>query len=509
MSSCFFYKTVSIENISETSIEALSKQKQFLTLQEEGSDVIYLLENYTIENGMIIGNLALSTESDHPGNQNSFIRARGKHAKNYLHLFTLTSLEAGPLEIPISSISDVRSHEGNFIASTLATLGVITVAGVVGIVTFLAIACSCPHVATINPDGSTEFQGSLFPGSIFKSLKRKDYLVLNNVENSDEDLITVQVYNELDEIQYIDQIELLAVKHEQNHIGLLDNKNLIAYNIGELPTNAITQIDRNITEVLQFRDEQGYDFDDPAIEENLNSITLSFNTANVNEQALLVIRGQQTELLEQTAELFFQQFGSEFSTWVEKMNDKDPSNYNENAIKQGISLNAFIKQQGEWKYFGNYENVGAMAQRDLAIPIDLSGIKGEVEIKLEAAYGFWSLDMVTLTSDYTLDLNASPLELISAFNQDHEDVKKSLDHLDENHIVQALKGTSTTLKFRVTDDENSTYILSGSGYYNHERTYANAPNYKFLRKMKMTKHSTHQLAQMVRLYEDMHLASNQ
>lgn len=507
ISSCLFYQTVSVEQISAAKLDALAKQKQYITIQEKAGKGTYLLEDYVLENDIISGSLKPSEESDHPGDRNTFLRSN-KLAKSYLHLQTTSPLEAGFIEIPIGDIISIKSHKDDVALSLIATGGVIAAAVVVSVGVFLAIACSCPHVATINSNGTSDFQGSLFPGSIFKSLKRKDFLVLNNVNPNSDDLITVQVFNDLDEVQYIDQVELLAVSHTQSHVGLIHNSELMAYNIGELPNEAITQIDRNVLEEIIERDNSSYEFNDPAIEGSLNSLELSFNTSDIEKDAILVVRGQQTELLEHTAEVFFQQFGRKFPGWVEKMNNKEPGNYNQNAIEQGISLNAYIMKNDKWDYLGNYENVGAMAQRDLAIPLDLEGVESKIRIKLEAAYGFWSIDQITLTSDYTSDLNIKRLDLVSAVNQDNIDVMKSLENTDNDYLVQALKGTSTNLKFRAQGSSDLTYILSGSGYYNHERSYTNAPNYKFLKKMKRKKHSTHNLAQMIQLYEDMHLASS-
>jgi len=495
-----------MEEITPSSIGAMAKQKKFVTIKGANAEQ-YLVSDLKIEDDIISGNLKPTSQNGHVDKKIFRVR-KERNAKSYLHLYTDQRISEGLNTLAIADITRAETHRYEAISSTITTLAILAVAAVPLAYLYVYLVCGCPHVSTVNSDGSTEFHGSLFPGSIFKSLERKDYLVLDNLQPDDEELIKIKISNDLEEIQFIDQVELLSVKHDKSKIGLADNKELVAFNYGVSPYGAKSQIGNSVKERIASIDDSMYNFDHPANDKSLNSLELSFLKRDLNDDALLVINAEQTKLMEQTAEVFFNQFGTDFPKWVDQMNHADPSNYKKNAIKQGIALNAYIKIQNKWEYIGSFNNAGTAAKRDLAIPVDLTNTEEVIKIKLESAYGLWSIDHVTLTTDFRKGLVTNKLEILTATNQDDVDVRKQLVGVDEINVQQSKEGTYTMLEFKAESDKQVTYILSGTGYYNHLRSYDNKPNRKILKKMRNNKFSTHELAQTVQLYSDMHLASN-
>jgi len=516
ISGCTFYKQVAVKEINKESITTLKSFKPIVLLSNGIHQVPYVMTQIQVINDSIKGYLKQEPYYSEYIYNTSVRKKKLPNATRILYLQTETTLAEGEAIIALNNLAYGNTFEKDVAKSTLGTVGIIVGAATViipvtyavVIIVFFATLCNCPYVAIINPDGTESFQGSLFPGSIFKMLKRTDNLVLGNHQKAENGLMEIKVYNELEEVQYIDNVELLGINHSFNYLGLNQENELIAFNQGELPITAKAQNGVDVLTAITKRDDVDYNFDEIGTDDKLNSLELTFNTKNLQPNAQLVIRAQQSKWLEQTAEVFFQQFGTYFPKWVNEMNDGDANKYNQNAKNQGISLNAYAKKNGTWEYIGSYQNVGTVAKRDITIPIDLSSYGEQVEIKLECAHAFWDVDQVSLTSEWNTDLQTTSFSVVSAVNEKGEIVKDIISKIDNKYVTQAKKGTFTTVKFEVPEEFEGSLVLNASGYYNHVRDYKEKPNRRFIKEMESTELSTHQLSRILTLYSQLQLAAN-
>ena len=507
LSSCIYYRATEVAVISDESISSLVKYKSRVLVANDIYAKPKIIRDFKFEDGIITGRLEEINFKYNYHGQRVFLRQKFPEAYPVLHLTTQQNLRADSFSLPFDQIKYGQIYEKARGLNIAATTGVAAAGTAVGLGVFLIIACNCPYVAVIDSSGAENFQGSLFPGSMFTMLERNDNLVLSNLQPSASGAIEIKVYNELEEVQYIDNIQLTGVNHDYENLGLNELGELIAFNKGTLPISAKAQNGVDVLQSLSARDDIDYSFDEVGTEEELNSVELTFSTKNVSDKAQLVIRGQQSKWLEQTAEYFFQQFGTYFPTWVDKMNDGDSDKYNQNAIDQGISMNAFVKQNGEWQYVGSFNNVGTVAKRDITLPIDLSAFGDEVEVKLECAHAFWDVDQVSLTSEWSTELKTTKFPALSAVNELGEDVSATIAAVDKNYVTQAEKGTYTMLKFDVPQDFEGSLVLNAGGYYNHVRDYKNEPNKKYLKDLKNTKLSTHKMSRLLSIYALLETAS--
>jgi len=507
LSGCIYYRSAEMTEVSQESLSTMVKYKPEVIIGRAHYTTPKLIKNFKLKDGIITGDL-----TDYYGDlryrgQDYFHRYKFRSALRVVHLTTDKALNNGPITLPLTDVNMGQVYEKATGMSVLATSGVVIGGTAVGLTTLLIIACNCPYVAVMNPDGTENFQGSLFPGSMFTMLERNDNLVLSNLKPNAEGATEIKVYNELEEVQYIDNAELVGVRHSFVNLGVNEQGELIAFNEGEKPKTAIAQNGISVLQALSARDDVDYSFNEVGTDDKLNSVELTFNTTDLSDKAQLVIRGQQSKWLEQTAEYFFQQFGTYFPTWVDKMNDGDADKYNQNAVDQGISMNAYVKQNNEWEYIGSYQNVGTVAKRDITLPIDLSGFGDEVEIKLECAHAFWDVDQVSLTSEWSTALDTQSFVLKSAVNEKNENVLEDLAAADKNYVTQNQKGTYTMLTFDVPQDFEGNLVLNAGGYYNHVRDYQNKPNKKYLAELKNTKLSTHKMSRLLSTYALLQLAS--
>ena len=167
----------------------------------------------------------------------------------------------------------------------------------------IAIACNCPHVDVIDENGVSRFQGSIFPGSIFKSLERTDQLVLD--EDPSQEQVKLMVSNVLPEEEYIDELKLLKYQlYPFERLAINQEGELVATSEGQLPILANDGTGKNRINELLTIDDHKYLFDDSPQEDQFNHLDLTFKN-NGGTNNYLHIRGKQSEWLEVVANEFF------------------------------------------------------------------------------------------------------------------------------------------------------------------------------------------------------------
>lgn len=506
---CTYYKTMPLPVVSESKLNTYSIYKPNVTIEKNETNEVFLLKNFEVRHDTIYGNLIRSEYLCHAPNRNTFRDKKGNQPLRSLHLYTNRYMESGTsIKFSLSDITMATVHENapgaSFFSS--ACLGGATVIG--GFIGLLFIACNCPHVESITPNGTTTFQGSLFPGAMYKMLERNDYLMLNGIKANEGELLEFKVFNNLQEVQHIDNVNLIEVRHHKDFLGIDQQSQLIAFNKGIAPFKAMSKGGVNLLEKISNQDELRYEFEDAGDEDTLNSIELTFNASILNDNVQLVISGRQSKQLEKTAEYFFQQFGKSFSKYTNYKNKDNAKKYADKSIEQGISMNVYLKVNDIWKYVGSYANVGTVADRISTLPINLKGLSGNVSIKLESAHKFWTLDQVSLTSDWTSELETIQLPLVSAINQDGNDVSKMIIKTDKNYVTNKDSGTYVNLKYSVLSKITGTLVLQSSGYYNHSRHYDTKPNLAVLRELNKTKYGFHSISRLMSLQSQLLQAKN-
>ena len=171
-------------------------------------------------------------------------------------------------------------------------------------------------------------------------------------------------------------------------------------------------------------------------------------------------------------------------------------------------MNVYLKIHNTWKYIGSYANIGTVADRMSTLPMNLKGFKGNVSIKLESAHKFWTLDQVFLTSDWTSELKTIQLPLLSAINQNGNDVSKMIIKTDKNYVTNKDSGTYVNLKYSVPSNITGTLVLQSSGYYNHSRNYNTKPNMAVLSDLNRVKYGFHSISRLISLQTELLEAKN-
>jgi hypothetical protein len=486
-SSCKFYKTVPLDNTAANITNNINNNKTFIIHSNDFSKD-YMLVSPRFENEILSGTIINLPEGRSPDlTKEAFPRRNAKtyNPKNVVHIQTVfASIALGESTMKLSEIQSLSYNEVARGRSTLATAGVVTGATVVGLGTFLAIACNCPEVSSFNAVAETK-HGNLFPGSVLNSLERDDYVLLEKAELGENNELNLRIANVTAETQYLNQLEILEVEHTGfEYVALTDKNDLVAYNKAIPPINAIENESKNVSDLFLEKDGESYQFDNIEAEK-LNEVVLKFDKSTLSDNPALVIYGQQSKWLDTVAMVMLSQAGNYQEKWTNNNDTRLSAEKwkNENK-KRGLSLNVYFKKENKWKYVGTYHDVGTSHKRTILMPLDLSGLNGDmVEIKLESAFKIWEIDYAGLTDNWSTELKTTALKLNHATNENGENITAAIASTDEEEVVQNQDGF-VEINATTSNTKESTLVLHGFGYYHKHSDFDNNINWLFFAKFK-------------------------
>ena len=451
-------------------LEALEK-RDMVVIHANNEIGEYVLTNFLIENDSIKGTIIAAPEGKkHLHHENEFLAKEVDAYKPHktMHIYSnINIIRKGDFTMSLEDIKVVEVHKDR----AGKTFGIAFGSFIGGLGVVLAIVCTCPEVSAIDGNGTTQYHGSLFPGALLKSHQRGDYLLLENPQIDESGNLNLRVSNVLPETQYIDQLEVLDVRHpDYEQLGIDQNGALVAFNSEATAEIVNNQSDQDLTHVFSEVDEQSYDFRDLNELEELNAVTLRFDRATLSNHPALIIRAKQTQWLDTVANFIYYKGGKAHDKWVKRKDDSSVDKWKEDSQRRGLSLNVYLKENKKWKYVGSHHNVGTRAMRDLLMELDLTEINTPfIEIKLESAFRIWDVDYASLTDHWTADLEMTTLPVTKLINQSGQDVTEQLRKTDGNYHVQNEEGMYTALQVKVPVISSvSSLVLYGSGYYHQQ-----------------------------------------
>ncbi len=332
----------------------------------------------------------------------------------------------------------------------------------------LAIACNCPHVYVYNGQ-DFEMQTALFAGSIHPSLERRDYFVIQNYES--EEALRIQIRNEekTKETQYLNDVRLKAVYHEDNVAVRIDKQGIL-HTISN-PMTPVVAKSLDFVDALSMinqKDEKAISFAMKSDQNDLNEFNLEFFRPKGTNSAKLLLDARNTDWSGYVVDEFFNLFGKE----QEKVSKQFDRTSKEQKLKwqkeQGLLLSVYVKRDGKWQFEDYLDMAGTGNLREFVLPIDLNGIKGgRIEVKLKAGFNLWELDYAAIDFSENQDLEVREVAIDHAmFNGEETNLQASFK--DENeYLVLEKNGDVLDLQFKQAPKQEGkklTYVLSSKGY---------------------------------------------
>jgi hypothetical protein len=171
-----------------------------------------------------------------------------------------------------------------------------------------------------------------------------------------------------------------------------------------------------------------------------------------------------------------------YNRWATKQRAEPRAKLAQWQWDQGIPLTVHLQTEAGWQLVEAVPSVGPLAARDLVIPIDLTGLASQQNIKLKLSGGFmfWELDYAAMDFSPNVAVEVKKHPLQRALTEKGKEVLSQLQQADDQYLEQDKPGTSVTLAFGASAPKGAhasrSFFLRTRGYYEHVREYNGMPD---------------------------------
>ncbi len=492
---CSYYNTKPVTTTPETlgkHIEDFNEAGKYATVHS--GDTMFHLDNIVIDaDNQTVSGIARVLNSKH--NYSKILKERGnryKHSQqdpmNEIHLYLdipLSHTVDETVTIPLVNISSLSINKPNTGRSVVNVI--MGTVGILAGLTILAVALksSCPFVY-IKDGNSYTFMGDLYPGVISPNLQHNDYLPLPNFK-AEHSEYTLMITNELKEVHHTDLAELIVIEHEKDTQVLLDRKGDVqTFFNPALPTSVyMDDVIPNLQPALE-SDNNVYRFDSEIESaESTRNLIFTFDQPENVKKGKLLLTVKNSLWLDYVYGKFNEQFGVYFNTYQESYQNDPVEKSRAWASAQHLPLSIYIEKENGWELQEEINAVGPLAQRNLVIPLDLSGINSKtVKLKLETGFMFWEVDQLGMDYSENRPVTVSHLKPSKAIDETGKDVAHLLREADQNYFTQSKNGSKVVVTFASgaeNPDKKRSVFIKNKGYYNYIRNYKGVPDIDYLK----------------------------
>jgi hypothetical protein len=402
-----------------------------------------------------------------------------ENGKDVLRLVSVDKL------IPLSNVKEVYVTKTELDAgkTILLCVGIIAVAALgFLIIAFASFASqdhhSCPYIYSF--DGKNYmYDAEPLGGAICEGLARTDYSRLDYLVPSGGEF-KLLIKNENDEIQYLDEMKMLAVRHDINsYVTLGQDNNFYKYKEIAAPISVTDENKKDVTKFFAQKDNVKWQTDFPA-DVSSNSMTekhklhFKFDKPAGAKSAMLYINGGTAQWGSAMVKEFLLLRGNKLDEWYKSVypgSEAQKELYNFMLNEELYYLKINLKENGTYVHRATLKGGGPKADEDILINIPFENISGNfIEIELNPPPGFWKFDRISMVYDYEKIDNADIQVLDEGYAIDNNKVNISgkLNSTDKNYYVMDKVGSSFDLKFNVPagyNDKEYALFLKTSGWY--------------------------------------------
>jgi len=332
---------------------------------------------------------------------------------------------------------------------------------------------SCPLVYSW--DGATwRLDSGTFGGAITEGAARTDVDNLIHLEPV-AGRLHLRVANELDEVDYLDAIQVLAVDHDPGVTVAPDGQGRI-YTIGPLTTPVTASDFLGRDALAQVRTTDGRSWEsivtgrDPARPaDTRDGLILTFPRPAAVNQARLIVDGQSSIWAAYLLTQFVEAHGSSTLAWYDSLDTQPTYRRRVGAMlaREGfLGVSVLVGEQ--WQFQGFVWEAGPEIQKRQVHALDLTGVTGDsVRVRLESAPGFWLLDGVAMDFSPQRPIHVRALDPISAIDREGEDVLSAIARIDSTYY-RLETGDAAELVFEdpvMVAGKARSYLVRSHGWY--------------------------------------------
>ena len=403
--------------------------------------------------------------------------------------------------LPLAEILDVEARQTDHGRTALLKVGV----GVAALIVMGVLASggssrssssssssssnfSCPLVYSW--DGNAwRLDSGTFGGAFLRPLARTD---VDNLDfaTAEHGMLRLKLANELDETDFVDALDVLAVDHDPGVSVAPDGEGRL--HTLEHPTAPARASDfRGRDALARVRAADGWSWEsiptsrDPALTADVrDGLELAFPRPHEARSARLVIDGHNTVWAAHLLGEYLQAHGRTSSSWQDSL-EADPARAR--AVGATMAREAFLAAMvlttDGWVAQGTFWEAGPEIAKRQVLALDLSRCVGDtVRVRLESVPCFWQLDRVALDASAERPIAVTVLALNRAVRRDGKDLRPLLA-ANDGSVLRMEQGDAAELTFRapaVPPGQSRSYLIRSHGWYRIHTTDAGDPDLALL-----------------------------
>ena len=439
--------------------------------------------------GVVASTLLSSDEPDENIHKSITSRDQSLEAHIYLDSLAISRIENGTtLQIPFTAVHSVKLYDVNAARTTMSYVAIgAGITAVAVAIILLATKQSCPFIYAY--DGSAfDFAGEIYSGAIYPNLERHDYLPLYSIKPVDGKY-SLQITNEVKEIQHTNVMELCIVDHPADTRVLFDrNGTLVTLGTLQQAISCIAPNHKDVTDLTNAVDSLTYTTNETRPDQVMDSLVFTFNRAPAAHTAKLLVRAKNLFWLDYVYGRFLDLFGDKIKAWNASRQRIPREKILEWCRKQGLLLVASIDEGKGWRPVDYCDEVGPMALRDLVIPMTLNGPPDKtIRVKLEFGARFWEIDYAAIDYSALQPVTVTTSPAISAIDEKGANILDKIKSDDREYYDQPDIGDQATVRFGVPANRLNaarTVFLHSKGYYDILRNPDGKPDLASLQRFK-------------------------
>lgn len=329
---------------------------------------------------------------------------------------------------------------------------------------------SCPHVYSF--DGQqNRIDGDMLSGAFSRHAESNDLDRLEHLTATNGQY-RVRIANDLEERDYINQVELLAVDHSPSETVLPTLQGQLV-RLGALaaPSSVRDSQGQDALALVAGEDARvwrghpsAHDPDKEQKPEDSLDVTLPAPAAGAR---YLVVRVRNTDEATQALYNYLGRMGPGIMTLLERQARKDnmavSRKIDDELERLGVPLHVSVRTAAGWKALSSLRPVGPAAARYQLVPLP-AGDREPIQVRLTGAPGGWEIDRVAIATGEPVQ--ATSLPLMQATGVAHTDIAGLIARADEQRLMlRSGQGVDLFFQAPPASTQSRSLFLRLRGYY--------------------------------------------
>lgn len=391
--------------------------------------------------------------------------------------------------IPLNDVSEIyiEKEEANVVGTVLTVVGI-----TLGLAIIIAVIAGtsketpkdpppqqcCPFIYSFNGEKYV-FDGEPLGGAICEGLTRTDYSRLEELNPSDGKF-KLLIRNEADEKQFLDEIKLMIVSHEENTFVTPNPEGeFFNYTTIVSPGSVTDENGKDVSVFFKDKDnikwqtQLPYDTDYKSGVER-HKLKFRFPKPEGAKNALLIVNCGTALWGSNMIKEMLQLRGNKVDEWYKSVNTGGIEMfklYQFMEREELYTLKVNLLEGSEYKSRTYIPAGGPLVDEDKIIRLPLENVKGDfVEFTLNPPAGYWKIDQIGIIYDYEIieKDRIKEIEAVYAIDQDNNDFINEIRNTDKAYYNMPEIGNTSNVYYDVPpefDKIRNEIFLKTTGYY--------------------------------------------